>query len=99
MILLPPIGFMYLCSKFKAAVLSEFKGPDSIVEKLILKFYTLTEAAKELGRSRQSLHELYVRGRLPYERIGNKVMITGGTVEFLKRNLEIRIDKKITGGG
>lgn len=52
----------------------------------------------ELGRSRQGLHELYVRGRLPYERIGNKVMITGGTVEFLKRNPEKRVDKKITGG-
>jgi len=39
-----------------------------------------------------------MRGRLPYEKIGNKVMITGGTVAFLKRNLEMRIDKKITGG-
>jgi hypothetical protein len=68
------------------------------VEKLILKFYTLTDAARELGRSRQSLHELYMRGRLPYEKIGNKVMITGGTVAFLKRNPEMRIDKKITGG-
>ncbi len=67
------------------------------VEQLTLKFYTLTEAAKELGRSRQSLHELYKRGRLPFEKIGNKVMITGGTVEFLKRNPEKRIDKKITG--
>ena len=67
------------------------------MEKLSLKFYTLTEAAKELGRTRQSLHELYKRGRLPFEKIGNKVMITGGTVEFLKRNPEKRIDKKITG--
>ncbi len=72
-------------------------GPESKVEKLTLKFYTLTEAAEELGRSRQSLHELYKRGRLPFEKIGNKVMITGGTVEFLKRNPEKRIDKKITG--
>jgi excisionase family DNA binding protein len=72
-------------------------GPESKVEQLTLKFYTLTEAAKELGRSRQSLHELYKRGRLPFEKIGNKVMITGGTVEFLKRNPEKRIDKKITG--
>ena len=67
------------------------------MEKLSLKFYTLTEAAKELGRTRQSLHELYKRGRLPFEKIGNKVMITGGTVEFLKRNPEKRIDRKITG--
>ena len=67
------------------------------MEQLSLKFYTLTEAAKELGRTRQSLHELYKRGRLPFEKIGNKVMITGGTVEFLKRNPEKRIDKKITG--
>lgn len=96
MIPLPP-GCACLSFTAKTAVLWEYRGPDRIVEKLVLKFYTLTEAAGELGRSRQSLHELYVRGRLPYERIGNKVMITGGTVEFLKRNPEMRIDKKITG--
>ena len=67
-------------------------------EKLILKFYTLTQAAKELGCTRQGLHELYRRGRLPFEKIGNKVLITGGTVEFLKRNPEVRIDKKVSGG-
>ena len=72
-------------------------NPRSVLEQLSLKFYTLTEAAKVLGRTRQSLHELYKRGRLPFEKIGNKVMITGGTVEFLKRNPEKRIDKKITG--
>ena len=68
-----------------------------MAENLVLTFYTLTQAAEELGCTRQGLHELYKRGRLPFERIGNKVMITGGTVEFLKRNREIRIDRKITG--
>jgi excisionase family DNA binding protein len=66
-------------------------------QNLILTFYTLTQAAKELGCTRQALHELYKRGRLPFEQIGNKVMVTGGTVAFLKRNPEIRIDRKIAG--
>ena len=68
-----------------------------MAENLVLTFYTLTQAAEALGCTRQGLHELYKRGRLPFERIGNKVMITGGTIEFLKRNPEIRINRKITG--
>lgn len=68
-----------------------------MTQNLVLKFYTLTQAAEELGCTRQGLHELYKRGRLPFEKIGNKVMITGGTVEFLKRNPEVRIDRKILG--
>ena len=64
---------------------------------LMLKLYTLSEAAEELGCTRQSLHELYKRGRLPYELVGNKVLITGGILEFLKRNPEIRINRKFMG--
>ncbi len=64
---------------------------------LMLKLYTLSEAAAELGCTRQSLHEHYKRGRLPYEMVGNKVLITGGILEFLKRNPEIRIKRKFMG--